>query len=137
MKTLKPLDDAVPDGNPGQSPQGRQNQAFRQQQPDEPETPGTNRQPDGDFARSCAGPAQKKSRNVGASHQQDRQRKGHKDHAEFPIHVVRSSPHFKLRVYGRAASAIDFGVLALEVLREHGKFILRLLQRRALFQARP
>src|SRR5439155_13949521 len=91
----------------------------------------------GDFARSRAGTAQKKSRNVGASHQQDRQRKDHKDHAEFPIHVVTSSPHFELGVYGRATIAIELWILAFEVFREHGEFILRLLERRARFQARP
>src|SRR5229473_896406 len=84
------------------------------------------------ISRVRASAAQKKSRNVGASHQQDRQRKDHKNHAEFPIKVF-SSPRFELGVYRRAAAAIDLRILAFEVFRKHGEFILRLLQRRARF----
>ena len=135
LLAVEPLYDAVADGDPGQSTQGRENQAFGQQQPDEPETPGAKRQTYGDFARSRAGTAEKKSRNVGASHQQDRQRKDHKDHAEFPI-VVFDRPRLELGVYGRAAAAIDLRIFALEIFREHGEFIPRLLERRARFQAR-
>ena len=69
------------DGDPAQSTQAREDQAFRQQQPDQPETPGAHRQPHGDFAGSRAGTAQKKSRHIGARHQQDRQRQDREDHA--------------------------------------------------------
>src|SRR5260370_13845340 len=134
LKAQKPQHDAVLDGDPDQSTQGRENQAFGQQQPDEPEAPGANCQPYGNFPRSRAGTAQKKSRNVGASHQQDRQRKDHKDHAESPI-TVYYSPRFELGVYRRAAAAIDLRILPLEVLREHREFIPRLPHRRTRFQA--
>src|SRR4029077_4995533 len=92
---------------------------------------------DRNFAPSSAGTAQKESRNVGASHQQDGQREDHKDHAEFPIPVVTARPHFELGVYRRAAAAIKLWILALEGFREHGEFILRLLQGGARLQARP
>ena len=84
------------DGDPAQSTQRRQNQALGQQQPDEPETPGAHRQPYGDFARSRAGTAQEKPRDVGARHQQYGQRQDHEDHAHFPGAFVVSRPHFEL-----------------------------------------
>ena len=122
--------------DPGQSTQGRQNQALGQQQPDEAETPGANRQPDGDFAGSRASATQKKSGNVGAGHQQDRQRQDHHDHGEFPIDVVVLRAHFELRVHRRAAIAIELGIFTFEIFRQHREFILRLLQRRARLQTR-
>src|ERR1019366_4121167 len=92
--------------------------------------------PCGDFARSRAGTAQKKARNVGASHQQDRQRKDHKDHAEFPIPFVIPSSHLELGVYRRSAAAIELRIFAFEVFGEHGEFILSLLEGCARYQAR-
>ena len=124
--------------SPPTPPRHAKNQAFRQQQPDQPETPGAHRQPHGDFTGSGAGTAQKKSRNVGARHQQDRQREDRADHEELPgtRSGIVSSEHFELGAHRRAAIAIELWIVAFEVLREQGEFTVRLPRRRAPLQAR-
>ena len=59
---------------------------------------------------------EKKPRGVGARHQQHGQREDREDHAELPVDVVVLRPHFELRVYGRAAVAIELRIVAFEVL---------------------
>jgi len=54
----------------------------------------------------------------------------------FQLTSSPSSAYFELGVYGRAAAAIDFRILTLEVFCENGELILRLLEGRAGFQAR-
>ena len=49
------------------------------------------------------------------------------DNAELPIHITAAGTHLELRMHGGATSAIEVGVFVLEVLRDHGQFILRLL----------
>ena len=43
---------------------------------------------------------------------------------------------FELRVDRCAAVVVELWIFTLEILRQHPEFILRLLQRRARFQAR-
>src|SRR6202041_1287699 len=132
---VEPIDEAVADGNAAQSAQYRQNQAFREQQPDQPETSSTQRQSHRDFPRSRTGPAKQQSRHVGARHQQHRQRQDYEDHAEFPI-VIFDRARLELRVYRGATTARDGWIIALEALCHHGKFIPRLWGRRARLQPR-
>ena len=130
------MDAEVRDGDPRQAAQAGENQALGQEQPDQPEAPGAQRQPYGDFARSGAGAAQEQSRDVRARHQQHRQRQHQEDHGKLPVDVVTARPHFEPGVHRRASVAIELRVLALEILRQHGELAPRLRERRARFQAR-
>jgi len=92
LKTLKPQHDAVPDGDNRRYAQGRQNQAFRQEQTDEPEAPGANSPEYGKFARSRAGRIEEVPQRWCMPPQGPPAQRIEKITPEFPIKIVSSPP---------------------------------------------
>ncbi len=129
------FDARVPDENPGQSSRERENQALRQEQPDQPKASGADREPHGDLARPRPRAGEQESSGVRAGDEKDGQGQDREDHAELPFDAVRLRAHLEHRVHGRAAVAIRLRILALEVPREHGDFVLRLPQGDSRLQA--
>ena len=119
-------DAEVPDRDPAEPAEQREDQALGQQQPDQPEAPRADRQPDRDLARPRARAAQQQPGGVGARDQQHDERERREDHAELPVDVAILRPHLEHGAHGRAALAIELRILALEVPRDHGELVLRL-----------
>ena len=131
---VEEADARVGDGDAADAACGREDQAFRQQHPDQPGASGADREADGDFAGARLAAAQQQSGDVRARDREHRQRQHGEDDDELPLAGLVPCLDLEVRADRRAAIAIQDRIIPSEIPGDDRDLASRLLQRDAGFQ---